>query len=366
MKIEIEEYGKIMEGYFKIDSIKDGEIVDTYEEHNKIMVTARTAMARNMSGKVNATSPINRFILGDMGWKETILDPKEFIDTRTKLFAESHQVYKNITDLGLTFDGFDTITNPTAGSVALKHAKTYRLTMDSAATKEFRKIEDVLIAPGTSYVINSNDYETIDQSTKFVDVVIDLGFLFDGVGILTNSNNYPVTLANDIVYLVTLTNGDIKEFTKLGNSIIPKDGGLYDIQFNTLEPYRDTRFGHTFSVDFDSTDYTLMTHPTIHETIILAADGETKSHKIEAIQSYEGLPIAPISSGVNINVIAEGNKVTYKVTIPQTQGNDIGGGVVAYTEAALYCDDQIFSMKTFPARTKDSSLEYVITWVITY
>jgi len=366
MKTAIEEYGKVIEGLFKVDTLKDGVIIDTYEEKNKIMVSARTAMARNMSGKVNTTSPINRFILGDMGWKSSILDPKDFENTRTNLFSESHQDIKNVTDLGLTFDGTDTLTNPTAASVVLKHTISYSLIMLDGKVKEFKKIESAEIVAGGTYVINSNGYETIEQSKKFVDVIRDLGFLFDGVSILTNANNYPVTLENNVVYVVTLASGDIKEFTKLGNTIIPKDGGLYDIQYNTLEPYTDVTLGHTFVVDFDSTDNTLMTHPTIHETIILAADGTTKSHKIEGIQSFIGLPVAPISSGVNINVIAENNKVTYKVTIPQTQGNDEGGGVVAYTEAALYCDDQIFSMKTFPARTKDNSLEYVITWVITF
>ena len=143
-------------------------------------------------------------------------------------------------------------------------------------------------------------------------------------------------------------------------------GGIYDVKFNDTEPYKEIETGNTFIIDFDSTDFSLMTENRKHETIILASDGNTKSYRITGIQSYNGLPVAPISSGVNINVLVEGNKATYKITIPQTQGNKEGGAVVAYTEAALYCDDQLFSMKTFPARTKDNALSYIITWVITF
>ena len=59
----------------------------------------------------------------------------------------------------------------------------------------------------------------------------------------------------------------------------------------------------------------------------------------------------------------------YVAFIPQNRGNNAHDGstdVIAYTEAALYAGDKIFSMRTFPARTKEGNLEFKITWSITF
>jgi len=61
--------------------------------------------------------------------------------------------------------------------------------------------------------------------------------------------------------------------------------------------------------------------------------------------------------------------VTYTVTIPAENGNAIAlppNDIIAYTEAALYAGPDIFSMKTFPARVKEASVELVITWSIIF
>ena len=58
---------------------------------------------------------------------------------------------------------------------------------------------------------------------------------------------------------------------------------------------------------------------------------------------------------------------TYTVTIPDACGNRDGeDAVVAYTEAALYAGDKIFSMKTFPARVKEDTVKFEITWAIIF
>jgi len=58
---------------------------------------------------------------------------------------------------------------------------------------------------------------------------------------------------------------------------------------------------------------------------------------------------------------------TYTITIPDNAGNKDGeGAVVAYTEAALYAGDDIFSMKTFPARVKEDTVKFEITWSIIF
>lgn len=64
----------------------------------------------------------------------------------------------------------------------------------------------------------------------------------------------------------------------------------------------------------------------------------------------------------------QGRTVTYEITIPPENGNsgDPVNPVVAYTEAALYAGDDIFSMKTFPARVKENTVELKIIWSIIF
>jgi len=58
---------------------------------------------------------------------------------------------------------------------------------------------------------------------------------------------------------------------------------------------------------------------------------------------------------------------TYTITIPDFAGNQEGeGAVMAYTEAALYAGVDIFSMKTFPARVKEDTVKFEITWAIIF
>ena len=59
--------------------------------------------------------------------------------------------------------------------------------------------------------------------------------------------------------------------------------------------------------------------------------------------------------------------ITYTVTIPAAAANDnTNGAAIAYTEAALYSGDEMFSMKTFPARVKEDTVKFEITWAIIF
>lgn len=61
--------------------------------------------------------------------------------------------------------------------------------------------------------------------------------------------------------------------------------------------------------------------------------------------------------------------VTYTITIPAVNGNAVAAppnNILAYTEAALYTGSEIFSMKTFPARVKESTVQLVITWSLIF
>lgn len=60
--------------------------------------------------------------------------------------------------------------------------------------------------------------------------------------------------------------------------------------------------------------------------------------------------------------------VTYTITIPADNANsdDAENPIIAYTEAGLYAEGEIFSMKTFPGRVKENTVKFIITWSIIF
>lgn len=85
---------KEIKGHFKIEAIdKDGKVIDTFEDHNLIVNTARMTMAKFLSGRSDV-SGITKFLLGTKGHINTdVLLAKEegkdgYDETRTQLFSE--------------------------------------------------------------------------------------------------------------------------------------------------------------------------------------------------------------------------------------------------------------------------------------
>ena len=77
--------------------------------------------------------------------------------------------------------------------------------------------------------------------------------------------------------------------------------------------------------------------------------------------------ILPIVHTCEVSRSVVDRTCTYVITIPDIAGNKVGEGeVVAYTEAALYAGSDIFSMKTFPARVKEDTVKFEITWSIIF
>jgi len=66
----------------------------------------------------------------------------------------------------------------------------------------------------------------------------------------------------------------------------------------------------------------------------------------------------------SIKVTINDKVVTFEITIEENSANNTG--IVAYTEAALYAGEKIFSMKTFPAKVKEDSVKMVITWSLIF
>jgi predicted secreted protein len=84
---------------------------------------------------------------------------------------------------------------------------------------------------------------------------------------------------------------------------------------------------------------------------------------------YSGAVAGAIDGTKNtVRRVVSDRTVTYTITVPATNANsgDAANPVVAYTEAALYAGDEIFSMKTFPARVKEDTVKFEITWSIIF
>jgi len=61
---------------------------------------------------------------------------------------------------------------------------------------------------------------------------------------------------------------------------------------------------------------------------------------------------------------ASGTTTQYIFEFPETVANNTG--TVTYTECAMYAGNDIFSMRTFPAKIKDNTVILRITWSITF
>lgn len=68
------------------------------------------------------------------------------------------------------------------------------------------------------------------------------------------------------------------------------------------------------------------------------------------------------STVINLEYI--NNDIKYTFEIPELAAND--NGIVVFTEAALYSDSNIFSMKCFPGKIKDATVSLRVIWTIKF
>ena len=86
---------KPIEGYFILKQFdKNGNLIDTYEDNNKIMVDSKKVMRDAMRGLVANPEPtvqpnihINTFVLGTQGHQDNLLVPKNFTYDEPDLFC---------------------------------------------------------------------------------------------------------------------------------------------------------------------------------------------------------------------------------------------------------------------------------------
>lgn len=66
----------------------------------------------------------------------------------------------------------------------------------------------------------------------------------------------------------------------------------------------------------------------------------------------------------SINLEYINNDVRYTFEVPELAAND--SGIVVFTEAALYAGTNIFSMKCFPGKIKDTTVSLRVIWTIKF
>ena len=87
----------------------------------------------------------------------------------------------------------------------------------------------------------------------------------------------------------------------------------------------------------------------------------------------DGSQNVPEGYNYSVQITQQDTSVTFVIVIPMTEGNaqyvnndDYGIPTSVFTEAALYINGRIFSLKTFQGLTKDDSIKVRITWTITF
>ena len=70
------------------------------------------------------------------------------------------------------------------------------------------------------------------------------------------------------------------------------------------------------------------------------------------------------TASTTINLKYLNNNIKYTIEIPELAANNTG--IVVFTEAALYAGDNIFSMKCFPGKIKDSTVSLRVIWTIIF
>lgn len=103
-------------------------------------------------------------------------------------------------------------------------------------------------------------------------------------------------------------------------------------------------------------------------------DGQQQNTEINSISEKMRKNGTPLSGNFGTNQklkrTQQDRVITFEVTIPQDSANaPTGSGhpqTMNYSEAQLYCDDTIFSMKTFYTKAKDNTTKLVVTWSIIF
>lgn len=256
------------EGYFKVECIKDGKVVDIFEDHNTIMMSARRSMAEIFLNRKNLDKNIqfaNRFVIGTEG------------STISEYTPKSEQSGFNKDKL---------------------HQCLYS--------------EQPIVVVSTSNTSNTNDLHKWD--------------------IVRYNNKYYRYTGEDKTLSITDTVIGTEDFIQVSKPY------YYDVNFS-LE-------GNTYN----GTNLAI---------------GTSKDNRCGCTVSMP----EDVSNDILKQTICQ-----FVFTIPKNQANkqhsasEVGfnSEISLFTEAGLYVNGRLFSMKTFPSKVKDDTTELKITWRIIF
>ncbi len=148
-------------------------------------------------------------------------------------------------------------------------------------------------------------------------------------------------------------NTDILDAQQVAEVDISKPSGNQTFDATKTELFSEIIAGAiNYKIPFDATGVADVT-----------VDGEGTAY-------IAGVPRATTPTDVPMNSIQRvvlDKTVTYTITIPVTNANSADGTTpIAYTEAGLYAGSELFAMKTFPARVKENTAQFIITWSIIF
>lgn len=253
------------EGYFKVECIKDGKVIDIFEDHNTIMRSARRSMAEIFLNRKNLDKNIqfaNRFVIGTEGSTISEYTPKseqsEFNKDKLQQCLYSEQPVVTVTKGG--------------------NADLHKWDIVRYNNKYYRYTGEDKTLSITDTVIGTEDFTQVSKPYYY-----DINFSLEA----DTSNNTNLAIGTS----------------------------------------KDNRCGCTVSMPED------VSPDILNQTIC-----------------------------------------QFVFTIPKNQANkqhsasEVGfnSEISLFTEAGLYVNGRLFSMKTFPAKVKDDTTELKVTWKIIF
>lgn len=168
------------------------------------------------------------------------------------------------------------------------------------------------------------------------------------------------------------TDGFVKEKTTLFSEV-----GVFALSGDVVDLYKNTYIQYT-AADPELSGVYLYVGTSIVSLqlsdIVVAGEDWVKSDDIG--DTYEinfELPgtsnspsgdAASTDTGDQITVLLSGTTITFTFELGSNNGN--GDGTMVYTEAGIYAGDELFCMKTFPAKVKDETVIMRVIWSIIF
>lgn len=323
-----------LKGHFHLDVINKatGDIVDTIDEHNMIMTSARKSMSEIFANLFNVKHA-NKFALGTMGCQDSSKHlPRDeytgFEKSRDRLFCEPSQPY-NVGDMipVLLYGDLITIknTNLDESLPQVKDIDVRQKISGSWMTKSGAQGSFEVDETGDGTWTSSNGASGLVTFTKVQDPDTPDGDDSDG----DDSND------NDVLYYQYLGDREIEY-------VITDDQLANSAKFRVIK-----QLPYVYYTNFELPRYNV-TEPS--------TEWNTDKTSLDAIAVQQ-----------------KDTSVIFTFVIDQDSANAQHDNDPLYinptsefNEAAIYVNDRIFCMKTFPTKTKDNSVKFKITWTITF